>query len=357
MEELLFIQKYYHYLIAFIFLLIAMTFLSEFKKSLGIYSGINFITICFSIIVILYLGNRDVSIGFDTFRYEYNFSLYENSGSFFIRKDPFFDFISYLFANYLNFNLFLVFCSSVYVLGTFYGLKLIFGRDFYIPFLIFLIYPYFINMGINVIRSGLGGSLFLIGIGVYYKRNNFLKSFLWIGMSLLFHISMVIPLLFFLITKFFNNTKFIFIIWLCSIVLAILGINIIASFVSVIEGLTTRIGDYAVNNEGESSWINFLMFGFFPIIFGVYFVLSKKILDPYYKWLVNAYMLIHIPYIILINTQFASRIGYLAEFMMPLILAYPLIKTDSYKQPFFKVKFCVIIFLVFLVKGYKVLVI
>ena len=319
--------------------------------------GYGLVITSFILFTIYYLGSRGVQIGFDTFRYEATFSAYENSSSFFIRKDPFFDYLTFIFSKFLDFKALLLFCSTIYILGAFYAFRLIFKEYYYLPFLVFLIYPYFMNMGINVIRSGVSSSLFLVGIGVFYRHQSLKKALFWISISIMFHISMLIPLLFFICGVFLKNTKIIFIIWLISIIMAFLGINVIANFISIIANFTSRIGNYAVNDGGESSWINFIMFGFFPVIFAVYFILIKKYKDNFYTWLVNAYMLIHIPYIILINTQFASRIGYLAEFMMPLLLMYPLLIGKKTEIHFFNFKLCILIFIVFLVKGYKVLIV
>ncbi|WP_433895716.1 EpsG family protein [Sphingobacterium mizutaii] len=357
MDEILFIKEYYHYLIVFICLITFITFFSDVKKGQHLAKAYNIIIYCFSIFTVFYLGNREINIGFDTFRYEHTFGIYENSPSFFIRKDPFFDFLTYVFSKTLGFNALLIFCAFIYVFGALYGLKLIFKSNYFLPFLVFLIFPYFMNMGINVIRSGVAASLFLIGIGKYYNIRNFKQALLWVAFSIMFHFSMIIPLSVFFLTRFIKNTKAIFLIWICSIILAVLNINVIANFISIIEGFTSRVGDYAEVGGGESSWINFIIFGFFPVVFAVYFIVIKKFNDKFYTWIVNSYMITHVPYIILINTQFASRIGYLAEFMMPIILMYPLLNEETRKFPFFKFKLCLLLFLVFLIKGYKVLVV
>lgn len=356
MDDIHYIQEYYYYLIVFLCILTSISFFS--------YSGrrywdvlVNFVSFLFAAFMVYYIGTRAMNIGVDTSSYQSIFKLYEYVNVFFIRKDPFYDFLNYIFARLFNFQALLLFCAFLYMFCAFYGFKKIFKQDFYLPFLVFLISPYFVNAGINVMRSGVAASLFLAGLGVYYTKGRNWKVVFWFLGSVLFHASMFVPLIFFLITRFIKNTKLIFSAWLGSIVLSVLQINIIASLVNVLEVISARAGSYVVPDSEESSWVNFFIFGFFPVAFAVYNIVVLKYKNDFYKWLINAYMLTHIPYIILINTQFASRLGYLAEFLMPVVLLFPLLIEPELKIKYSRLLLCLIIFFVFLLKAYKVLIV
>src|SRR5690606_5653440 len=357
MEDILFIQDYYYCLIAFICLLIVISFTSYLSSKKRWSKVINALVIVFSFFTAYYIGSRPVYIGVDTGRYEQTFLLYKNTGSFFIRKDLFFDFLNYSFSRLFDFQLFLLLCAFIYVFGALYGLKKIFKENYYLPFLFFLISPYFINNGINVMRSGMATSVFLAGIGALYSKE---KPWKWITLlitSVLFHISLFVPFLFFLITRYFNKTKIIFSFWLLSIALSVLNINIIARLIGLVDFLAERGEGYTEVTEEQSSWVNFFIFGFFPVVFGIYNILVLKYKDPFYKWLLNAYMFTHIPYIILISSQYASRLGFLAEFMMPIILMYPLLINPVIKIKYYRLKLSILIFCVFMVKAYKILIV
>lgn len=82
-----------------------------------------------------------------------------------------------------------------------------------------------------------------------------------------------------------------------------------------------------------------------------------KYKNDFYTLLVNSYILIHIPYLILINTEFASRLGYLAEFMMPILLMFPLLVDPVIKIRYVYFKLSLIIFLIFMIKAYKILIV
>jgi len=357
MADLLFIQEYYYYLIVFIWILIFVSVESYSKDKLWTLI-IPLFVFPFSFFLVYYIGSRDVNIGVDTVRYESRFRFYESRQDFIIVKDPFYDFLNYLFSKTFGFQALLFFCAFIYIFGALLALRKIFKDNFFLPFLIFLISPYFINSGINVMRSGVAASLFLVGLAVYYKRGRDWKGTLWFIGSILFHASMFVPLFSFFITRYFRDTKKIFLMWLASIALAIAKVNLFTQAIRILELFSDRAGGYAQKGAGdESSWSNFAIFGFFPVIFAIYNLVVLKYKNEFYKWLVNAYMLIHIPYILLIHTQFASRLGYLAEFMMPVILLIPLLVNPVMKIKFVRLKTSLIIFVVFMIKAYKILII
>jgi len=356
MLDLLYIQKYYYYFIAFISFIILISVLSYSRRT-SWQAIIKFAVYIFAFFTIYYLGSRDINIGVDTFRYEQNFLEYKYSSSFQISKDPFYDFLSYILSRFFEFSTLLFLCAFIYVFGALYGLRKIFKENYFLPFLVFIISPYFINSGINVMRSGVASSLFLAGLGLYYERGMKWKTASFFILSVLFHISLLVPLFCFILTRFIKNTKVIFIAWLISIVLGILKINVIITLVQNLGLFEARIGSYANNDGDRVFWLNFVIFGFIPVVLGVYNILILKYKDGFYTWLVNAYMLIHIPYIILINSQFGSRLGYLAEFMLPIILLFPLLNNPLIKINYARINLSIIIFIVFMLKAYKVLVI
>src|SRR5690606_13385705 len=225
-----------------------------------------------------------------------------------IRKDVFYDFLSYSFAKLLGFQELLVFCAFLYVFGAYYGLKKIFKENLYLPFIVFLISPYFFTSGINVMRSGVAASLFLVGLGMYYDKRKFFLTFFCFFVSVLFHISMFVPLMFFILARYLKNTKVIFIAWLLSIVVGMLNINIVRVVVESIVVLEDRVGDYVINEGERSFWTNFAIFGAFPVLFAIYNVLVLKYKHDFYIWLLNGYMLIHMPYIMLLNSEYALRL-------------------------------------------------
>src|SRR5690554_3966675 len=159
MEQFFFIKDFYYYLIIVLSITIVLQIFAYQDK--GVKKLINIIFFLFAVFISFYLGNRDLNIGPDTIRYEKAFLFYSNLNNFEISKDFFYDFLSYLLSKALDFNEFLILCAGVYIFGTLYGLKTIFRSNFYIPFLLFFISPYFVANGISAIRSGMAASMFI----------------------------------------------------------------------------------------------------------------------------------------------------------------------------------------------------
>ena len=354
MTELLYIKEYYFYLLIFLFVTIILSVFTYTKGSKNIVRIINFITISFGLYTVFYIGNRDYEIGVDTGNYKYAFDLIKFQESLEIKKDPLYDAISYFFAKHIDFQSLLIFCSFLYIFCALFGLKKIFKQNYYLPFTVFLITPYFFQFGINVMRNGVAASIFLVALGYYYTNDKKWKIIATLLFSMFFHISMIVPLLFFLITKYIKKTEYLFVAWLFSIVLAVLKMNIAIVVADFISTFTIRVGNYAQNVGEKSSWSNFLIFGAFPVLFAVYNIFVLKYANIFYKRLINAYILTHIPYIILIDTEYALRFGYLSEFMMPVLLLFPLMIEPKIKFSLSRIKICVIILFVFLLKAYKI---
>lgn len=350
-----FVQDYYHYLIVFFTLIIVCLCVNIISKNKKV--NLEPLFIIFSGISFLYIGNRHINVGTDTMNYYTSFRFYELSNFFTIRKDPVFDYLQYIFAQYFDFQLFLIFCAFLYVFGMYYGLRKIFKKQFLLPFLLFLITPYFINWGVNVMRSGVAASLFIIALGTYYDNDKKWKVILWLVLSIMFHFSMIIPLFMFFLTKHIRNSKVLFLVWLGCILLALANINFLERIVNSIGFIAERGGSYATGEGEESSWGNFLVFGFGPVILAAYNIFIKQYKDNFYLWIFNSYLLLHIPYIILINTEHAQRIAYLAEFLMPILILYPIIIQPKWKFNYKELKVTLLIFCVFMIKAYKILII
>lgn len=355
MDETLFIRDYYYYLLVILVLGIFISVLSYLEKRSWKWLA-EVLFLFFAGFTVFYIGDRPTNIGVDTSNYKYAFDLYKAASTFQVKKDAFYDFFTFICAKLMDFQTFLKVCSFLYVFTAYYSFKKIFRENYYLPFLIFLISPYFFQFGINVMRNGIAASLFLGGIGSLYKGEKKWKVGLWMTSGVLFHLSMILPLVAFFLARYLNRTGVIFMTWLSAIVLAVLNINFLSGIVGLVDVFAARFGEYTVNAEREGSWGSFMIFGAFPVLFAVYNILRLNYKNRFYSWITNAYMMIHIPYIILINSPFALRLGYLAEFMMPILLLFPLMEEPKLQMNFSRLKLSLVILMVFLIKGYKILV-
>ena len=129
--------------------------------------------VLFTLILILYMGLRPVSVYFgDTVNYAKGFYTAANS------RDPFswqwegewlFYNLMQWFARYSDIHTFFLLCATVYIGSLWLAMQRIFKGYYYIPFLVILSMFTFWSYGVNGIRNGMGASLFILAM-TYVNR-------------------------------------------------------------------------------------------------------------------------------------------------------------------------------------------
>lgn len=129
--------------------------------------------VLFTLILILYMGLRPVSVYFgDTVNYAKGFYTAANS------CDPFswqwegewlFHNLMQWFAKYSDIHTFFLLCATVYIGSLWLAMQRIFKEYYYIPFLVILSMFTFWSYGVNGIRNGMGASLFILAM-TYVNR-------------------------------------------------------------------------------------------------------------------------------------------------------------------------------------------
>ncbi|WP_025124804.1 EpsG family protein [Myroides odoratimimus] len=349
--EYIFIKEYYYSVFAFIFITLFLFLLRDFDKNQLIIKIQDFFVLVYSIWLAIYLGNRPLDVGVDTKNYYYLFNYNAFEG------DLAFGLIIDFFSKLYNFKIFLIFCAFVYVFSALYGFRKIFKKEYVIPFLFFLISPYFMQFGINVMRSGMAASIFIVFIGLDYKGSNKLK-YLFLVLSVMIHLSMGIVYFAWLFAKRNIKLKPVVIIWFVALFLTIFKINFLQLIIPKIPLIGDRFGWYVMssNYNSEVSWANIVIYGVIPILVGFYVIEKKLVISVFYKNLYTTYIFLHIFYVLLFNINFSERIGYLADFMLPLIFCYPLLSLKNLRSMKFRnLKIGMLIGFLFLVKSITIM--
>lgn len=359
MEELAYIGYYYKFLFFFLLLVCFFTFFTYLKEGSKNYFFLYLFSSLIIIFTILYIGGRSEDIGVDTSAYLYAYNIFAGKASFEIRKDVFYDLLSYFFSRFSSFNGLLTFCASIYVGTAAISFYNVFKKYAVYALAIFLISPNFFQFGINVMRNGLAASIFLLGLSLYYLNpEKKYRYYALLFLSFLFHASMIVPFLVFFITKYFKNTNFFISVWLLSMVISILNIP----FINVLLNTFSTFGDsraemYVSQNEEISAfslWSNFLLFKAIPVYVGIYFYQIRKFRDPFFIRLLNFYLILSSLYILAIKLEFALRFAYLSEFLTPILLLYPFVYDKELKMRFKFLKLSSFFLLLFLIKSVKV---
>ena len=170
----------------------------------------------FSIVIALFVGNRDISIGKDTLNYYYFYSNVSSNNMEYIRiPEPLFIHFSKFFSYIgLSFNFFLVAVSfiSIYLLLYVFVLfieKFNFSKDKETIIVIVLCFflmltPFFWSSQINVIRSGI--AIPFLFFSIYFLINRNLILFVIFSLiSIMFHYSIVLYIIFFMMFFIFKK--------------------------------------------------------------------------------------------------------------------------------------------------------
>ena len=228
-----------------------------------------------------------------------------------------------------NPTVFFVLTAVIYIGGYVFALKRI-GREYWSVLMVAAVFGLsFFAYGDNTLRAGMAYSLLLVGISLFPNRKLWAVSLACF--SFFIHHSMIIPISALVIACFYRNTKIIFSGWLALLVVAICFGSATQEFLARFfeNAEDQRMASYAL---GESSlykqgfrW-DFLIYGFVPIVLGIYYRYKKRFEDPFYVWILNTYIIANGFWLLMIRAVFTDRFAYLSWGLMPIVLFYPLLK-------------------------------
>ncbi|RZK50013.1 MAG: EpsG family protein, partial [Pedobacter sp.] len=156
----------------------------------------------------------------------------------------------------------------------------------------------------------------------------------------LFHKSLILPIIAYLLTFVNNNPKNYFLFWLVSIPISlILG----STFELQIKNLTfiTEGRDAYFDNSVDSAkfsrtgfrW-DFVIYSSIGIIVAYFSVIKKKYSDELYIRILNIYLFCNAFWILIIRASFSNRFAYLSWFLLGLIIIYPFLKVKIIKNQY-----------------------
>jgi hypothetical protein len=328
----------YYSIIYFQFLLIIVlaVFFNSFQKELTDLDSLrnkNSFGVSVLILLILYLGLRPISFAFGD---NIEFQKYVNGAPFDSKRDFIFELMKYLFAKYLNAPSFFFTCSFLYVYLLYLASKKMFKDYWFYAFLMFIVAFTFWAYGTNGIRNGLATSIFIYGI----SRDKKYVVIAFLIASYFIHKGMLIPLLAFLITTFYTNSKVYLYSWFLAIPLSLaLGGFWEAFFLSLgfgEEKLGTYLGSFNQASEGVElvagfRW-DFLLYSASGVFAGWYFIYKKGFEDVLYKKIFNTYLIANALWVLVIRANYSNRFAFLSWFLLGLVLIYPLLKIKVFNK-------------------------
>lgn len=191
----------------------------------------------------------------------------------------------------------------------------------------------FMGYGYNTIRAGFAGSLVMLGLSYC---NQFPLMLFCFFISFFCHHSMAIPIGALALAYYMpDKTKWFIRLWfLCIIGSFFLG----STFESIFSGLINDGRSHYLMTSAEQTvykvgfrW-DFLLYSALPVALGYYYLYVLKFRSVFYHWIYNAYLIANAFWVLVIRAEFTDRFAYLSWFMFPILLMYPLLTQQLYRD-------------------------
>lgn len=298
--------------------------------------------------VTFFLGLRPVSSVFiDTVMYSFNYERIE------MVYRPVSLNTEWLWTN------FTIFCKSVGLNVNEYFLLIEFGyiggmfifawkkmkTNLWLMMLFFLIAFQAYNFATNGIRNGLACSIELIALAFFAdaEDSKFSKyfSFFLMFLAMGIHRSTLLPTVAAFATYYYvKDTKLAIRFWLASIAISLVAGNLVEQlFISL--GFDDRMEQYSSAHMTEGMAENFSATGFrwdfllyssAPVAMIWYVTRYRHFTDRAYTMFANTYLLCNAFWIMVIRSTFSNRFAYLSWFLYPIVIAYPLLRMNLWKD-------------------------
>ena len=304
------------------------------------------VAVVFTILATFYWGLRPMSWMFgDMWLYAMNYSHMENA----VYMMPSLstewlwqDFTLFCWRIGLNHTDYFFVVDLAYYGGMFVCACLIMRKNLWIAMIFFFTSFQTTSFGINGIRNGFACSLELIALAMVIKPGiKRLFGFFLMYLALGVHRSTIIPTTAALMTLYLvKDTKNALRFWLVSLFLS-LTIGPLVSQVFIALGLDDRMtvyyqGQYTEGNEDMFShtgfrW-DFLLYSAFAPLMIWYVTQKRRFHDVAYTMFANAYLIGNAFWIMIIRASFSNRFAYLSWFLYPVVIAYPLLRMNIWKD-------------------------
>lgn len=244
-------------------------------------------------------------------------------------------------------------CSLIiacfYVGGVFMACRRWFKDNVYVAMLFVMGLFSFFSFGVNTIRNGVALSLVMAGMSVCLDSpmNKIRIKPLCIALILFLlalstHKTAALPASCFLVSLFFlKDIKISLCVWVAMLIFSLMFGNIAVTYIEEF-GFDDRLDRYIDAGRNARAmakgfshtgfrW-DFLLYGIMPILMGWFVIVKKRVRDRTYIVLTNTYILANAFWLLAIRAAHTDRFAYLSWFIYGIILAYPLLRLNVFKN-------------------------
>ena len=294
-----------------------------------------YVSLIVLIAVTLYMGLRPISWYFgDMLIYNKYFLEFANGAEITNNKDYLWRLFMKFCSGIMSAQIFFLVCAILYVFPLYSAAKKWFGQDRYFIFLMLIASFSFWPYGTNGIRNGIATSFVIYGLSVQNK--GYLK-YVFFLLAYFIHGGTIIPIIAFILTLFYKNTRHYLVGWLLAIPLSlVLGSFWENLFMSAGFGgdRISYLTDDRFTDQFASTgfrW-DFLLYSASAVFAGYYFIFKKKFNDKMYHQLFNIYIITNAFWILVIRSSFSNRFAYLSWFLIAIIIFYPFFKRRFFEK-------------------------
>lgn len=303
------------------------------------------VAVLLTIALILFIGLRPSSRVFGDmgmYRHTYENVLYEYA-PFSLHTEWLWDNLMYFFkSSGFSSNEFFLFVSIVYFGGMLLCAAMLMRENLWMALLFFFTSFSCYSYSTNGIRNGFSCSMELVAITLLtLSKSKHVAAYLLLFLSMGVHRSSLLPAAAVIASLYFiKDTKTAIRFWLLSIAISLVAGPLVEHFFAAL-GFDDRMSDYASTNQDEAAasqfsqtgfrW-DFLMYSGFGVAMVWYVTRYRRFTDRTYMIIANTYILCNAFWVMVIRSSFSNRFAYLSWFIYPVVMAYPLLRMNLWKD-------------------------
>lgn len=329
-----------HYHVLFVIALLitfhAIMFDVKDEQSINFFYSLGYIIV---VVFVFYMGFRPINNAYfgDSAIYTKAYYLMQQGADVKIEKDYIFNYFMKFCSNFIDVRSFFFVVDVLYILPCFLFCRRYFARYWFFGLFMFMSSYSFWTYGTNGLRNGLGTSFFILGLYFYGRKYWMYASFI---LGYFMHASIVIPIAAFIFSGMYKNPKAYLYIWIAAVPLSLAGGSFWTNFFGSLgfedrtTGYLTQSDEYLEQFSQTGFRWDFVLYSASAVFAGAYFILKKKITDPFYVHVFGIYCIANAFWILVITAAFSNRFAYLSWFLMPVIFAYPMFRYRIWKEQY-----------------------
>lgn len=292
----------------------------------------------FSFILVYLFGSRDYDVGTDTPRYYESYTYMTRQSSVrnalstpHIGRDPVFNLSIYALSKVFTVRQYFYIVAALCVFPISIAITRLSRENRLLVFFGFLCMFITPNLGINIVRNGMSIA-FVILSSVCYLRSQRRSSLLFIVIATLCHgASIIVPIAWGL-SRILKHQFYISILFILTATLGIIGIGVqhlpvIGNYIATIDRFAEYLtGDESMKRLPLTTFITLTSVAVYQLI------MAQKINDEYYSVIGKVFLILACFYFGCSTISYSYRIAIYAWGMVPLILAYPLVKFKVFNK-------------------------